>query len=294
VAQVVLGKHAYLGILLAAYVILLVDGVLGTPLQFGSMFADGPVIGGRFYGFGNSTFATLAVAALVIAGWVGQKLLDRSRVQAALAVLAIGGLAIIVDGKPGWGTDFGGIIALTPAVLLLAWLTWRGSISWKALIGVGAAGLVAVSAVAFLDYLRPADQRSHFGTFVARLLDGGVSDVLIRKLQMSASFFYTPAGWLMLIGVVLAMLATIRPDKVPFEAYRRFFVSKPMVRPTMLALSACGLVGMLLNDAGVALPAIMTGFALPLLVAHLLADGADHAGQPPATVSPEPHLVQES
>ena len=42
-----------------------------------------------------------------------------------------------------------------------------------------------------------------------------------------------------------------------------------MVRPTLLALSTCGLVGMLLNDAGVALPAIMTGFALPLLVAHL-------------------------
>ena len=92
--------------------------MLGTPLQFGSMFADGPVIGGRFYGFGNSTFATLAVAALVAAGWAAQKLSSKSRVQAALAVLAIGGAAIVVDGKPGWGTDFGGIIALTPAVLL--------------------------------------------------------------------------------------------------------------------------------------------------------------------------------
>jgi hypothetical protein len=266
---------------------LLVDGVLGTPLQFGSMFADGPVIGGRFYGFGNSTFATLAVAALVTAGWVAQKLLDRSRVQAALAVLVIGGLAIIVDGKPGWGTDFGGIIALTPAVLLLAWLAWRGSISLKALIGVGIAGLVLVSAVAFLDYLRPADERSHFGTFVARLRDGDAGDVIIRKLQMSLAFFQTPAGWFMLGGVVLAMIATVWPDKVPVESYRRYYVSSPMIRPTMLALSTCGLVGMLLNDAGVALPAIMTGFALPLLVAHLL------AVHQPSTVSPESHLVQE-
>jgi hypothetical protein len=288
--KVFLKQYAGLGILLAAYAILLVDGVLGTPLQFGSMFADGPVIGGRFYGFGNSTFATLAVAALVTAGWVAQKLLDRSRVQAALAVLVIGGLAIIVDGKPGWGTDFGGIIALTPAVLLLAWLAWRGSISLKALIGVGIAGLVLVSAVAFLDYLRPADQRSHFGTFVARLLDGDAGDVIIRKLQMSLAFFHTPAGWFMLAGVVLAMIATVWPGKVPFESYRRYYVSQPMIRPTLLALSTCGLVGMLLNDAGVALPAIMTGFALPLLVAHLLAIGVEN----PATVSPESHLVQES
>jgi hypothetical protein len=289
IARAVLKQWAALGILAAAYLILLVDGVLGTPLQFGSMFADGPVIGGRFYGFGNSTFATLAVAALVMAGWAAQRLLDRgqSRVKAALAVLAVGGLAIIVDGKPGWGTDFGGIVALTPAVLLLAWLTWKGSISFKALVGVGVAGVLAVSAVAVLDFLRPADQRSHFGTFVQRLIDGDGGDVIIRKLQMSLGFFHTPAGWFMLAGVVLAMLATIRPDKVPFENYRRFYTSRPMVRPTLLALSTCGLVGMLLNDAGVALPAIMTGFTLPLLVAHLL------AVHQPSTVLPESHLVQE-
>jgi hypothetical protein len=286
VTRAVLKQWAGLGILAAAYLILLVDGVLGTPLQFGSMFADGPVIGGRFYGFGNSTFATLAVAALVMAGWVAQRLLDRgqSRVKAALAVLAIGGLAIVVDGKPGWGTDFGGIIALTPAVLLLAWLTWKGSITFRALVGVCVAGAVAVSAVAFLDFLRPPDQRSHFGTFVQRLLDGDVGDILIRKLQMSLGFFHTPAGWFMLAGVVLAMIATVWPDKVPVESYRRFYTSRPMVRPTLLALSTCGLVGMLLNDAGVALPAIMTGFTLPLLVSHLLA----------SSLLPESHLVQES
>jgi hypothetical protein len=288
VAQVVLKCWAFLGIAAAAYGILLVDGVLGTPLQFGSMFTDGPVIGGRFYGFGNSTFATLAVAALVTAGWAAQKLIDTSRKQAALAVLAVGGAAIVVDGRPGWGTDFGGIIALTPAVLLMAWLTWRGSISWRALLGVGAVGVLAVSAVAFLDYLRPEDQRSHFGTFVARLLGGDVDDILIRKLDMAVQFFDGPAGWAMLAGVVLGMLATVLPDRVPFPAYRAFYTSRPMVRPTLLALSTCGLVGMLLNDSGVALPAIMAGFTAPLLVAHLV------ASEQPATVSPESHLVQES
>ncbi|MET9275346.1 hypothetical protein [Kribbella sp. NPDC003557] len=288
VAQLVLKKYAFLGLALAAYVILLVDGVLGTPLQVGSMFADGPVIGGRFYGFGNSTFATLAVGALVTAGWAAQKLINKSRVQAAVAVLVIGGAAIVVDGRPGWGTDFGGIIALTPAVLLMAWLTWRGSISLRALIGVGVAGLLAVSAVAFLDYLRPADQRSHFGAFVARLLDGDVSDVLIRKLQMAVQFFSGPSGWVMLVAVIACMLATVLPQRVPSASYRAFYDSFPMVRPTLLALSTCGLVGMLLNDAGVALPAIMAGFALPLLVAHLM------ASHQPATVSPESHLVQES
>ncbi|MDX3003757.1 hypothetical protein PWY87_18865 [Kribbella solani] len=288
IAQVLLKKYAYFGLALGAYLLLLIDGVLGTPMQLGSLYTDGPVIGGRFYGFGNSTFAALAVGALITAGWAAQKLFDKSRVQAAVAVLVIGGAAIIVDGKPGWGTDFGGILALTPAVLLMAWLTWRGSISLRALVGVGLAGVLAVAGVAFLDYQRPPDQRSHFGTFVARLVDGQVSDVLVRKLQMAVQVFAGPAGWLMLIAVVLCMLATVLPDRVPSQAYREFYTSHPMVGPTLLALSACGLIGMLLNDVGVNLPAIMVGFALPLLVAHLL------ASHQPATVLPEPHLVQES
>jgi hypothetical protein len=288
VAMVVLKRYAYLGLALAAYLLLLVDGVLGTPMQLGSMYADGPVIGGRFYGFGNSTFATLAVGALVTGGWAAQKLIGKSRVQAPVAVLVIGGAAIVVDGKPGWGTDFGGIIALVPAVLLMAWLTWRESISLRALIGVGVVGVLAVSAVAFLDYLRPPEQRTHFGTFVARLLDGQVGDVFVRKLQMATQFFSGPAGWLMLVAVVALMLATVFPDRVPSRTYRDFYTSLPMIRPTLLAMSVCGLIGMLLNDAGVALPAIMAGFAVPILAAHLM------ASHQPATVSPESHLVQES
>ncbi|HEY3507565.1 hypothetical protein [Kribbella sp. NPDC051137] len=287
-AQVLLKKYAYFGLALAAYLLLLVDGVLGTPMQLGSMFADGPVIGGRFYGFGNSTFPALALGALVTAGWAAHRLLDRSKLQAAVAVLVIGGAAIIVDGTPGWGTDFGGILALTPAVLLMAWLTWRGSLSLRALITVGVLGVVAVTAVAFLDYLRPADQRTHFGTFFARVLDGDVDDVFIRKLQMAVMFFHGPTGWAMLIAVLLCVCATVFPDRVPSQAYRDFYRSSPMVRPTLLALSVCGIVGMLLNDAGVAVPAIMAGFAVPILVAHLL------ASHRPATVSPESHLVQES
>ncbi|GAA1147302.1 hypothetical protein GCM10009630_52160 [Kribbella jejuensis] len=283
-----LKRYAYLGLSLAVYVVLVIDAVLGTPMQLGSMFADGPVIGGRFYGFGNSTFAALAVAALVLAGWAAQQLLDRSRALAALAVLAVGGIAIVVDGKPGWGTDFGGILGLTPAVLLMAWMTWRGRVSWRALLGVAVGGVLAVSAVAYLDYLRPPAQRSHFGNFAARVIEGDVGDVLVRKLQAALAVFHSPAGWILLVALVLCMLATVLPERVPFASYRTFYLSRPMIRPTLVALTVCGLAGSLLNDVGIIVAGIMGGFAVPMLVAHLM-------GVPrPATVSPESHLVQES
>ena len=42
---------------------------------------------------------------------------------------------------------------------------------------------------------------------------------------MAVQFFDGPSGWAMLVGVLLAMLATVLPDKVPSEAYRRFYTS---------------------------------------------------------------------
>lgn len=280
-SYLVLKRRAVVGLALAAYVVLLVDGVSGTPLQVGSMFADGPVIGGRFFGFGNSTFAALAVATLVTAGAAGRRLLPRSRTRAALAVLAVGAAAVVVDGMPGWGTDFGGVIALTPAVLLFAWYTWRGSVSWQAVLGIGLTGFVAVAALALADYQRPPADRTHFGAFVARLLDGDVGDLFARKLEMSFGFLTGPAGWAMGLAGLAAMAACVVPQRVPAESYRRF-AGAPLVRPGLLALALCGLIGWLLNDAGVTVPAIMTGFALPLIVAQLLLRRADAATASPA------------
>ncbi|HEY3003504.1 MAG TPA: hypothetical protein VGJ44_14255, partial [Kribbellaceae bacterium] len=187
-SYLVLKCRAVLGVVAASYVVLLVDGVLGTPLQVGSMFADGPIVGGRYFGFGNSTFAVFAVGTLVTAAAVGARVRRRSPGAGALGVLAVGGAGVVVDGVPGWGTDFGGVIALTPAVLYLAWHTWRGRVSWRAVLGLGLTGFVAVAALAYADYRRPPADRTHFGTFVARLLDGDVSNVIVRKLTMSFAY----------------------------------------------------------------------------------------------------------
>jgi hypothetical protein len=265
-----LRRRAALGPFVAAYVVLLVDAVLGTPLQVGSMFAGGPVAGGRLYGFGNSTFPVIAVATLTLAAVAANRLRCRSRGYAALAVLLIGAAGIIADGKPGWGTDFGGVIALTPAVLLLAWVAWRGRITLRAVLGLGLTGFAVVAVLAVLDYQRPPQDRTHFGTFVARLLDGDVADVLIRKLELSLRFFDNPGGWAMLVAVLAAFVAVLSPRRVPSAAYQWFVDSTPMARPWLDALALCGAIAMLVNDFGVVLPAIMLGFLVPLLVAHLV------------------------
>ena len=269
-AYLLLRRNAAVGVAAAAYAVLLVDGVLGTPLQVGSMFAAGPVVGGRFFGFGNSTFAVLAVGTLVLAAAVGNRLVPRSRPYAALAVLVVGGAGIVVDGVPGWGTDFGGVIALTPAVLLLAWYAWRGRVTLRAVLALGLTGFAAVALLALADYQRAPQNRTHFGAFVQRMVDGDAWDVIVRKLGLSLRFFANPSGWVLLLLVVVAAVAILRPARVPWPAYRRWHEAAPLNRPALLAGALCGLVGMLLNDVGVILPSIMLGFAVPLLVAHLV------------------------
>ena len=57
-----------LGVLVA---VLVVDVVLGNPLQFNSALGFSPSVAGRFIGFGNAGYAALAAAALLLAGSAG-------------------------------------------------------------------------------------------------------------------------------------------------------------------------------------------------------------------------------
>ena len=84
------------------------------------MINSRPIFGLRWYGFGNVTFAAYAGAGLILAGYVAHRLLMAGRRAAAVAAVgAIGFGIVICEGWPSMGSDFGGVIALTPAVLWL-------------------------------------------------------------------------------------------------------------------------------------------------------------------------------
>ena len=88
-----------------------------------------------------------------------------------------------VIGAPGLGRDFGGVLSSLPAFLLLAMLLARVRVTLVRLVAILAAGVVAVGTVAFLDWLRPAAERSHLGRFVEQVLTGEAWTVISRKGQ---------------------------------------------------------------------------------------------------------------
>ena len=129
---------------------LAVDAMTGTILHHGSPLGPSPLSGGRYYGFGNTTFVVFAIHALVFAAGLASWLTARrGRVTAAAAVAAVGVASVVVDGWPSWGADVGGGLAMVPAFVLLV-LNVLGRRT--TVVPVLLTGLAAVAAVA-------ADQR---------------------------------------------------------------------------------------------------------------------------------------
>ena len=255
------------GLSLVTTVVLALDAVTGTTLARGSLLGPSPILGGRFYGFGNPTFSVFVVTALVLAGAVAAELLTRNRRRLAVAaVLAIGALALVVDVWPTWGGDIGGGLSLLPgfALLALAVAGYRVTLLRLAAAGVGGVTLVAV--VGVLDWLRPEAARSHAGRFVQQVIDGDAWELVERKAGFAwSSLGAGPTAWVTVALVALAAAALLRPQRYGFTRLRAAFDQWPTLRPTLAAILLTIVIGAAVNDYGIRIGTIALTTGLPLL-----------------------------
>ena len=141
-----------------------VDAALGGVMEPGSMLNSRPVNGGRWYGFGNVTFAVYAAATLVLVGYLAHRLRTSGNRRAALASVAVIGFGVVLcEGWPSMGADFGGVLALTPALLWLLLVLADIPITWPKLIAAAASALLLVAAISWLDWRRGPTARTHLG-----------------------------------------------------------------------------------------------------------------------------------
>ena len=237
--------------------ILLVDQLTGARLQISAPFGDNPMIAGRFHGMGNIDFALMCASVLICAACLVPALDRRRGLFAASALCAV---AVIVDGAPPLGDDFGGLLSMLPAVaLLIAMLAGITLTLRRVLTGVVAVAALAV-AVALADYARPASRQTHIGKFVGQVLHGGAGHVLDRKLGSSLGSFDSPG----FTGLVVATLVLVLADRRRvMSALRRL----SGLTAACIALVVVALLGTFLNDSG-----IVVGGAVILLA--ILAIGA--------------------
>lgn len=256
----VVGRRLDLGALRAVAVVTLVvlggDVLLGSGLQLASVFGQNPVVGGRFYGLGNTSFALYGLAALVVVQWVGatRRLPRRWAVALAGGVLL---LAVALEAHPSLGADFGGPPGLLlGGLLVLAAAAGVRVTPLRALVAVGVAAGLAVG-VALADWLRPPQSRTHLGEFVQTVLDGGAGEVVARKLAQNLANLGSPALIAMALAAGLVALALWRSAWRPGPA-------GTIVLRGALVLSA---VGFAVNDSGLVIPAYVAVVLAPLLLA---------------------------
>jgi hypothetical protein len=279
----VLGASAVVAGVTAA--VLLGDLLTGTPLQLNSLMGYTGVVGARYYGLGNIPFALLATAVLLLTTVAADGLVRSGHRTAAVALVAgLGGFAMILDGWPGVGSDFGGVIAFVPGIAVAALLVAGKRVSVVKLGAFCVAGGVAVMGIAFLDHARPPGSQTHLGRFAGQVLDGTFLPVILRKLAAMLSTLLSPN----LMPIVIAALAflifaVLRPGAASAGLLPAVFERAPMLRAGLIGALVSGVVGMLVNDSGAAVLSMALALAVPLVMA---AGVRALAPVPPAASSP--------
>ena len=277
---------------MATMLVLALDVMSGSRLQLSSLMGLQPVIGGRFYGMGNVTFALFATAALLLCTAVGDHFVTiGKRRTAAVVVAAIGLAAVIIDGSPSWGSDLGGPTALLPAVILLVLAILGVRLTWLRLLAIGGGSGMLLVIVSMLDWLRPVESRSHLGRFVQTTIDGGAWDVIVRKLEQNITLLFdNPLSLLVPVALVLLSYVLARPTSRAAGPLHRLFGRVRLLRAGLVAVVVMWVLGFALNDSGAAIPTVGGTLAIPLLIAIALriledeqadeAAGAGPAGGP--------------
>jgi hypothetical protein len=236
------------------YALLVIDVLFGAPLQFNTALGYSPTAAFRFTGFGNLTFAELAASAILLACLLVHRLGRGVGLPVALGVLVV---ALLADGMPMWGSDVGGVLAATPAFLVVALMLWGGRIRARAVGYAVAATVLVTGAFAVLDRVRPAGAETHLGRLVDRVSDDGwdsFETVVVRKAETSLQTFVASI-WTFVIPVALLFLAFLiwaAPGRLG-----RLVTRYPELRPALVGITVAAVLGAVLNDSGVAVPGVM-------------------------------------
>jgi hypothetical protein len=255
-------------IALAVIVVLLVgDVMLGARLQLDSAFGYTPAIGVRISGFGNISYAALAASAVLLAGLVAHRVPDRRGVQLAIGILAF---VLLADAAPIWGADVGGVLSMIPAYGVTAALLLGKRVRPKlrtVLICLGAV-IIGVAIAAAIDLSQAEDQRTHLARFIEEVRDNGAStitDTISHKLSQN-------------LGTITSIWGIMLPPALAFVAYLSFVSGRlgalvrriPEMRAALIGFAVLAVLGYLLNDSGINIPAMMLAVLTSTLVALLV------------------------
>ncbi|WP_124054431.1 DUF2339 domain-containing protein [Arcanobacterium ihumii] len=253
--------------------VLSLDAALGSSLHFSSIMGDQPQSGGRFYGISNAPFVVFATSTLFALGVVLNLLRKKSAPihlrYATIFLFAV--FAVIIDGSPSIGADFGGPPALLMAFVAVLFLHAEqrlGFVHLFLIIVLGVGGMIGIS---YLDWNRPEEDWSHLGRFFDSIVTGNVLSVISRKFDWLITSVPL-AVWLIVLPIVaMGIWIAVKKRSKILDLTREHTgaVPAPKVFPPDIVIALIGMVvlvfvGLVVNDSGLVLPMMGVLYGLPL------------------------------
>jgi hypothetical protein len=158
---------------------LVVDALAGTQLLVRSLLGPNPILGARFYGFGNELKSGLAV--LVLAAVAAALYPAVRSPQAALAMAAAGVALAAIEGAAKVGAGVGGVILVSAGFAVAAVMLAPGRFSQRRVLLVLASPLVALVALAALDLATAHGSGHYTGSILHASSPGELRDVIVRR-----------------------------------------------------------------------------------------------------------------
>jgi hypothetical protein len=274
--------HGGLVLLLLGLLLATLDLLLGSPWQLNGAFGYSPLQAGRFYGNGNLGFAVFVTCGIVgltaLADAFGRRVGRATAWWLGAALVAI----VLMEGLPQLGADFGGVLAGVPA-LFVVWLVARDArVRPRMVIAVAAAAAVASGALMVLDMLRPPARRTHLGALAARIRDDGLEPLvtIVRRKGEANIHLLVGTRWTWVVPLTAALLALL------FWRGRGLLggtlARRQLLRAGLFGSLTAGIVGMVVNDSGIAIPAMTLILTVPFFVLVGLDElDAERSGLPP-------------
>jgi hypothetical protein len=250
------------------------DALAGSQLLMRSLLGPNPILGARFYGFGNelkSGLAVLVLAAIAAACYPAA----RSR-RLAVAVAALGALLAAIEGAARLGAGVGGAILVAAGFAVAAVMLLPGRVSRRRVLLVLASPFAALVALALIDLATAHGSGHYTGSILHARSAGDLRDVIVRR--------YT-AAWnelknhTMPVATALALACAVLGVRL-----RERLLAPVDDDPLWLAALAGGLtagvIGMLVEDSGPVL-LVVAAFALGCVCAYLWGRPAPRAASAP-------------
>jgi hypothetical protein len=259
------------------YALLVIDISTGGRLQLNTIFGYSPLVAGRFAGFGNPAYSLLSMGAVLLSCslWA---LFDgdrpgptRTRLVAVVVGLFL--LTVVMDGHPALGSDVGGVLSIIPTGFLVVWLLLGRRVRPRLVAVSAAVTLGALALFSAVDLSRPESKQTHLGRLVRSVFDGdgggGLGTVLERKVNSNLTVL-TNSIWTLTVPlalILLVVLLTVRP-----ESLRTHVPDTTWMRACLWGGLTMCVLGMAVNDSGIAIPAVMFLLFVPYVLQQVLED----------------------